>query len=297
MKLSDVSARVGMQVIRDSDFESLGLLFQKAPRLLVCLYDARYIQRELLGNACIAAVVTSTELAPMIPESLGLATAPDPMAAFYAIHDMLFSETDFYGPDFDTVISPGAAVHAGAHVAAKNVRIDSGAVIEVRAVILEGCVIGRRCTIRSGAVLGAEGFEPKQVGGRLQIVRHAGRVTIGDGVEIQSNSVVCRGVHNSLTRIGDETKIAPLVNISHDVSVGKRCRIGASATVLGSATIGDEVWIGPNATVSNQVSVGDGAAVSLGSVVVRDVPAGARVTGNFAIGHKRFLSLFRSSLR
>jgi UDP-3-O-[3-hydroxymyristoyl] glucosamine N-acyltransferase len=67
--------------------------------------------------------------------------------------------------------------------------------------------------------------------------------------------------------------------------------------VLGSARIGDDVWIGPNATISNQVQIGDGAAVSLGSVVVRDVRSGQRVSGNFAVDHRRFLSAFRGMLR
>jgi UDP-3-O-[3-hydroxymyristoyl] glucosamine N-acyltransferase len=297
MRLSEVCARIGVEVIRDSEFESLGLLCHVSPRMLVCLYDPSFIQRELLTNSSIAAVITSTERAPLIPGSLGLGTAPDPVEAFYALHEILVREGGFYWQDFETEISPEAVVHGGAQVAGTNVKIGPGTVVEPNAVILERCLIGRDCRIRSGVVLGAEGFEPKRLGGKFRIVPHAGGVMIGDGVEIQSNSVVCRSVFNSLTQIGDEAKISSLVNISHNVSIGKRCRIGSSAAVLGSATIGDEVWIGPNATISNRVSVGDGAAVSLGSVVVRDVPAGARVSGNFAIDHKRFLSLFRSSLK
>jgi len=297
MKLSEVCARTSARVVRDSEFESLGLLSDVSPRMLVCLYDPSFLKAGLLANSSIAAVITSAELAHLIPESQGLATSPDPAGTFHAVHEILLRETSFYWQDFATEISPAAVVHAGAHVAGKNVKIGAGAVVEPNATVLERCIVGLDCRIRSGAVLGAEGFEPKLLGGQYRIVPHAGGVLLGDGVEIHSNSVVCRSVYNLLTRIGDETKIASLVNISHNVSIGRRCRIGSSAVVLGSARIGDDVWIGPNATISNRVSVGDGAAVSLGSVAVRNVPAGARVSGNFAIDHKRFLSLFRSLLK
>lgn len=297
MKLSEVCARVGLEVVRDSDFESLGLLSHRAPRMLVCAYDPSFIKRELLSNASIAAAITSVDLAPLIPETLGLGIAPDPVEAFYGLHEILLRETNFYWQDFATVISPEAVVHAGAHVASRNVRIGPGTVVEPNAVILERSLIGRECKIRSGVVVGAEGFEPKRIGGKQRVVPHAGSVFIGDGVEIQTNSVVCRSAFNSVTRIGDESVISSLVNISHNVSIGKRCRIGSSAVLLGSSMIGDDVWVGPNATISSRVSVGDGAAVSLGSVVVRDVPAGTRVSGNFAIDHKRFLTVFRSLLK
>jgi UDP-3-O-[3-hydroxymyristoyl] glucosamine N-acyltransferase len=64
--------------------------------------------------------------------------------------------------------------------------------------------------------------------------------------------------------------------------------------LAGSVRLGNDVWIGPNSTISNGVTVGDGAKVSLGAVVTRDVPAGARVTGNFAVDHEKFLGFLKS---
>jgi len=294
MRLSDICSRAGVHVVRDSDFESLGLLSYDCPRMLACLYDPSYISRELLTNRSVAAVITRPELAPRIPAGLGLGTAPDPVAAFYAIHEILLRETSFYWRNFPTEISPSAVIHTGAHLESNNVRIGPGVIVEPGAIILDHCIIGEDSVIRAGAVLGASGFEPVRIGGAVRIVSHAGGVRIGERVEIQSQSVVCRGVFGTFTEIGDDTKVSSLVNISHNVTIGKRCRIASSAVVLGSAGIGDDVWIGPNATISNQVVIGDAAAVSLGAVVVRDVAAGARVSGNFAIDHRRFLSVFRS---
>ncbi len=295
MRLSDICPRAGVQVVRDGDFESLGLLSQHCPRMLVCLHDPKYLQRELLTNPSVAAVITSEQLSPRIPATLGLGTAPDAQTGFYTIHEVLLRETAFYRQDFPNEISPKAVIHPGAHVASKSVRIGPGTVVEPGAVIHEHCIIGQDCVIRAGAVLGAEGFSPKRIRGVMRIVPHAGGVRIGDRVEIQSQSVVCRSVLGGFTEIGDETKISSLANISHSVNIGKRCRIASSAVVLGSARIGDDVWIGPNATISNQIVVGDSATVSLGAVVVRDVAPNARVSGNFAIDHTTFLSIFRSS--
>jgi UDP-3-O-[3-hydroxymyristoyl] glucosamine N-acyltransferase len=101
--------------------------------------------------------------------------------------------TSFYWEDFQSKIASDAYVHPKAHVAPKNVRIASGTVIEANATIHERCIIGSGSIIRSGCVIGGEGFEPKWVGGRHINVPHAGGVLIGDRVES------CR-VHRSRLR-------------------------------------------------------------------------------------------------
>jgi acetyltransferase-like isoleucine patch superfamily enzyme len=297
MRLSELTGIAPFELVRDSEFESLGLLSHDAPRMLVVLYDAKFLRRELLKNDRVACVIAPRELAPAIPGSLGLAVAEDPRGCFYEIHDHLWRHTDFYWSDFDSEISPEARVHAAACVAPRNVRIGRGTVIEPNVTVLEHCLIGEGVVLRAGSVIGAEGFDPKAFGDTVRIIPHAGGVAIRDRVEIQANSVVCRCVFRGFTEIGEDTKISTLVNVSHNVRIGKRCRIASGACLMGSARIGNDVWIGPNATISNQIRVGDGAAVSLGAVVVRDVPAGQRVSGNFAVEHRRFLASFRNLLR
>ena len=88
--------------------------------------------------------------------------------------------------------------------------------------------------------------------------------------------------------------IAGLQLFLNRTKIGRACLLGAHAAITGSVVIGDEVWVGPNATISSALTVGSQAAVSLGSVVTRDVPPGERVSGNFAITHNRFLSFIRS---
>jgi len=296
MTLSEVSPAAPMQVVRDGDFQSLGLLSYSCAYMLVCLHDPKFL-REVLSNPAVSCVVTHQDLASSIPSHLGLAVAADPVTAFYTIHQHLLQNTDFYWSDFASEISPDARIHPSAQVAQRNVRIGPRTCIEEGATVRERTVIGPDCVLRPGVVIGSEGFEPKRIGGRMRNVPHAGGVRIGARVEIQSNSCVACCVFGTFTEIGDETLLSSMVNISHNVSIGKRCRISTSAVVLGSARVGDDVWIGPNSTISNRVRIGDGASVSLGSVVVRDVGPGARVSGNFAIDHRRFMSAFRGMLK
>lgn len=298
MRLSDLPASIGLDVARDAEFDSLGLLSDDAPRMLAGLYDVRFLARECLPNPHIACVITSRHLASAIPERMGLGLADDPKASFYAVHDYLRASTNFYwSDDFESVVSPDARVHPAAWVAPRNVRIGRRAVIEPSAVILERSILGDEVVIRAGTVIGAEGFEPKEIGGAFVIVGHEGGVLIRDRVEIQSGSVVCRAVFNGFTEIGEDSKLGAQVGVSHNVRIGRRCRIAPGAQLTGSVRVGDDVWIGPAATVSSGLRVGDGARVSIGAVVVRDVGAGATVSGNFAMPHKAFLALRRRSLR
>ncbi|MBV8883694.1 MAG: hypothetical protein JO235_06795 [Chroococcidiopsidaceae cyanobacterium CP_BM_RX_35] len=165
-------------------------------------------------------------------------------------------------------------------MAPKNVRIGRGSIVEPNAVILERSIIGEEVVIRSGAVIGGEGFEPKYVNGDHIVVPHAGGVLLHDKVEIQANTHVARNVFGGFTEIGKDTKIDALVQIAHNVSVGCRCEIAASAVIAGSTVIGNDVWIGPNATVSSELQIGNGTFIALGSVVTKDIPDFAMVAGS-----------------
>jgi UDP-3-O-[3-hydroxymyristoyl] glucosamine N-acyltransferase len=124
-------------------------------------------------------------------------------------------------------------------------------------------------------------------------VAHGGGVLLRRGAEVHSNSCVDRAVFGGFTEIGEESVIANLVYVAHNVRVGRRCRVAASAAIGGSTTLGDDVYVGPGASISSEIRVGDGAVVSLGAVVTRHVAAGQRVSGNFAVDHERFIAFMR----
>ena len=270
---------MGLEILRDSEFKSLGLLIHEQDEMLVMFYDEAYLQ-QLLANPAISAVVTTRELAERLPDRLGIGVCPDPLQMFYRIHEHLLRNTDFYGKPFDTVIDPTARVSERAYVAPQNVRIGVRCVIHPGAIILEGSILDEDVIVRSGTVIGGEGFEPKAAGGRHFIVPHAGGVHLSRGVEVLSSSHIAKSVFGGHTKVGYSTKIDVQVHISHNVKIGADCEIAAGAIIGGSTTIGDKVWIGLNATISAGLSVGDQAFIVMGAVVAMNVASGATAMGN-----------------
>ena len=296
MQLSELAKSVSIEIVRDGEFNSLGLLSGRNPSMLACLHDPGKAGAWQSSNN-LSCVITSTSFAASVPDRLGLAVANAPREAFVDAQRFLGSSSEFYGTRFGTEISIDARVHPGAQVAPHNVRIGSGCVVEAGAVILERVTLDEGCIVRAGATVGAEGFHPVPYGDGIVNMPHHGAVFIGKRVDVGANSVVCRSVFNNPTEIGDETVLGPLAYVAHGVTIGARCRIAASARICGSSTIGERVFIGPNAVVSNLIDVGDGAHVSIGSVVVRDVPAGEKVTGHFALEHGRFMEIWTRLFR
>lgn len=295
MRLSELPAAVALTIYRDGTFAALGKTAHALPQMLVFLESRRYLS-QVTGNPNIACVITTADLAASIPEQLGVAVSERPRDAFYAVHDFLAVQTDFYWKDFPTEIAESAVVHPRAYVAPKNVRIGPGTRIEPGAIIMERCLIGKDVIVRAGSALGTEGYEFRHSDGRLKGVIHAGGLRVCDRVEIQANCAVDRPIFGDFSVIGEDTKFDNLVHVGHRVKIGQRCMLVAGAVIGGNVTIGDDVWIGPRAVISSGLKVGDRAFVTLGSVVVADVPAGQKVTGFFAIDHYRFLDFMKLAM-
>jgi UDP-3-O-[3-hydroxymyristoyl] glucosamine N-acyltransferase len=109
-------------------------------------------------------------------------------------------------------------------------------------------------------------------------VPQIGRVIIQDGVEIGANTTIDRGGSRD-TVIGEGSKIDNLVQIGHNVEIGRHCVVVAQTGISGSVTLGDFVVLGARVGVNNHVVIGEGAQIAAVSVVNDDVPAGARWGG------------------
>ncbi|HUR30220.1 MAG TPA: UDP-3-O-(3-hydroxymyristoyl)glucosamine N-acyltransferase [Saprospiraceae bacterium] len=139
--------------------------------------------------------------------------------------------------------------------------------------------IGHRCILHANAVIGCDGFgyRPDEEG-HFHKINHVGNVIIEDDVEIGANTVIDRGTL-SMTRIGMGSKIDNLVQIAHNVTIGKHTVIAAQAGIAGSTSVGDFVKIGGQAGIGGHIHVADRIEIQGQSGVH---------TGKFAEGSKLF---------
>lgn len=174
----------------------------------------------------------------------------------------------------DAVIGAGAAVGPG-------VRIGRGSVVSPSVTIINA-LLGDRVVLHPGVRIGQDGFGFIPGGTGHLKVPHTGRVIIQDDVEIGANSTVDRG-SNRDTVLGEGTKVDNLVQIGHNVLIGRHCLIAGNVGISGSATIGDFVMIGGGVGVRDNVTIGSGAKIAGASQVGSDVPAGETWGGYPAI--------------
>lgn len=171
----------------------------------------------------------------------------------------------------NVVIGSGAVVGAGA-------RIGDGTVLMARSSVERRVIIGRDCVIHSGAVIGSDGFGfvRDETGAHVKVPQ-LGNVRLGDGVEVGANSAIDRGALDD-TIIEDGVKIDNLVQIGHNVRIGKHTVICGCVGIAGSVVIGKNCNIGGGAGIAGHLSIGDGASVAARSEVTREVPAGEVVS-------------------
>ena len=134
-------------------------------------------------------------------------------------------------------------------------------------------LIGDRVQISAGAVIGEAGFGAVPGPGGLVDVPQLGRVIIQDGVTIGVNTTIDRGAFED-TMIGESTKIDNLVQIAHNVRVGRNCVMAAFTGIAGSVVIGDGAQFGGRAGIADHINIGAGARIAAAAGVMHDIPAG-----------------------
>jgi UDP-3-O-[3-hydroxymyristoyl] glucosamine N-acyltransferase len=223
------------------------------------------------------------------PAPAGAIGVKDPKAAFAAVARMLHRErtAEDGGPapqiGADAVIHPsaivspgtelGRGVRIGPHVViGPGVIIGAGSVIDANAVII-CAIVGASARIGSGSVVGAPGFGFAPGPGGIARMPQLGRVLIGDRVEVGANSTIDRGALGD-TVIGAGTKIDNLVQIAHNVRLGRDCLIASQVGIAGSTIVGDRVMFGGQAGIADHLTIGDDARIAARAGLMRDVPAG-----------------------
>ncbi|AIT09777.1 UDP-3-O-(3-hydroxymyristoyl) glucosamine N-acyltransferase [Candidatus Francisella endociliophora] len=162
--------------------------------------------------------------------------------------------------------------------------IGTNCIIWPSVTIRDRTVIGHFCRLYSNCSIGTDGFgyRPSEDGKSIVRIPHIGNVVIGSFVDIGSNTCIDNAKYGS-TIIGDYTKIDNLVQIGHNVIIGKGCMICGQAGISGSVNIGDGVIIAGNAGVKDHVNIGSGARVGGKAGVMHDIPAGESHMGYPAV--------------
>jgi UDP-3-O-[3-hydroxymyristoyl] glucosamine N-acyltransferase len=310
ISLRDVVALTGAEPAAGADLDRMigGIApVEAAGPADICYADgARYLQsaKRTQAGACFVAAKN----ADMIPAGTVTLVTADPHRALALVTAELYPAAMRPLPVITTEgvaatavvdpsarLEPGVLVEAGA-VIGRAAEIGRDSLIGPNAVIGPSVKIGRNSVIAAGATvvhaligdnviihpgvhIGQDGFGfVPSSNGHLKVPQ-IGRVVIQDNVEIGAATTIDRGANRD-TVIGEGTKIDNMVQIGHNVTVGRRCLIVAQVGISGSATIGDFVVIGGQAGINGHITIGTGAQIAAVSAVHRDVPAGAKWGGS-----------------
>jgi UDP-3-O-[3-hydroxymyristoyl] glucosamine N-acyltransferase len=310
-------ARAGADL--DRRINAIAPLDRAAPSELSFLDSPKYVP--LAGTTAAGACLTTQRFVDALPSRVSVLTVRDPYRAFVEVARALFPDALRPSSLFEAGGLAAGARHPGAHVhpsarLENGVTVDPGAVIGAGAEIGSGTVIGAgaiigaqvrigrdcaigpnaaivhaligdRVIIHSGCAIGQDGFGFVRGPRGARKVPQIGRVIIQDDVEIGANSAVDRGAIRD-TVIGEGSKIDNLVQIAHNVSIGRHCLLAAHIGISGSSTLEDGVIMGGQAGVADHLTIGAGAMIAAQTGLMNDVPAGGRWAGTPARSAKQW---------
>ena len=302
-ELTGAQVRSGAQL--DLLITNIAPLDRAGPHDLSFLDNAKYV--DALMASSVGACLMANRFAAQAPTALNVLTVKEPFHAFVEVARKLFPEALRPGSLFESQgVAAGATVHPLAQLE-NGVIVDPGAVIGPRAAIGAGTVIGattvigpdvqigRHCSIGPGASVthtligdnvilhpgcrvGQDGFR-YQMGARGHIkVPQLGRVIIQDHVEIGAGTTIDRGAGGD-TVIGEGAKIDNLVQVGHNVTVGRNSIIVAQCGLSGSVVLGANTVLGGQVGIADHLTIGEGAMIGAKSGVSANVPAGGKWMG------------------
>lgn len=263
------------------------------------LDNKKYIEQFRASHA--GACVVRPEIVEHAPKAMALLVTDEPYLVYARIAQMFYPRAvrksgiseravvaasaqigDGAYIDTGAVIADRAEIGARVHIGANSVVGEAcviGADTFVDAnVTLSHCLIGARVTVFPGVRIGQDGFGFARSSTGAVKVPQLGRVIIEDDVEIGANTTIDRGAGPD-TVIGAGTMIDNLVQIAHNVRIGKHCVIAAQVGISGSTELGNGVAIGGQAGFAGHIRIGDGAQIAGKSGVFRNVIPGTKVGG------------------
>ncbi|WP_018045020.1 UDP-3-O-(3-hydroxymyristoyl)glucosamine N-acyltransferase [Methylobacterium sp. 88A] len=309
LSLGDIAGAAGISLPEGADPGAMvggaSPLETAGPGDLAYMDNVRY--GDVLAQTKALACLVSPRFAAKVPPTTVALVTRDPYRVYAGLLARFHPEAMRPHSQFATEgVSPGAHVHPKARledgvivdpgaVIGPGAEIGSGTIIGPNAVIGPNVRIGRDCSIGAGVTLayalvgnrvilhpgariGQDGFGfAMGPGGHLKVPQ-TGRVIVQDDVEIGANTTIDRGAGRD-TVIGEGTKIDNLVQIAHNVVIGRHCVIVSGVGISGSTTLEDYVVLGGQVGVVGHLRIGMGSQIAGSSNVNRDVPPGSRWGG------------------
>jgi UDP-3-O-[3-hydroxymyristoyl] glucosamine N-acyltransferase len=311
--LSDLACAIQADLLRPELCDGKRLsgvapLQTATPDQVSVLHNPRYAVE--LEQTRAGVVIVKHSFGPRVPASSAALLVADPHEAWARIA-LLFHPSPRPVPGIhpSAVIDPAAIVDATAEIGPNVViaaraeigagcQIGAGAVIGPGVVMGPGCrvgalasishaLLGARVYIYPGARVGQEGFGFAITKSGFLTVPQLGRVILQDDVEIGANATVDRGASHD-TVIGAGTRIDNLVQLGHNVQLGRNCLMAAQSGMSGSSVLGDFVQIGAQAGLTGHLTVGDKARIGAQAGVMSDVAAETAIVGSPAMPIKEF---------
>ena len=189
------------------------------------------------------------------------------------------------GVHASAVVHEHAQVHPTAHIGPLCV-VERGAVIgahtqlKSRVTVGERCILGERCIVHPGVVIGADGFGFAREGGEWVKIEQLGAVRIGSDVEIGANTCIDRGALGD-TVIEDGVKLDNLIQIAHNVHIGRHTAMAGCSAVAGSTKIGAHCTIAGAASIVGHLQLADNVHISTNTVVTHSIFRPGQYTGFF----------------
>lgn len=314
-RLGEIAAAAGAAVAGDADrlFTDVAPLDLAGPTDVAYLEGRRHIAA--LKQTRAGAVLVASGAEGAVPDGCIALLCETPQLAYARVAAMFHPRPAAVpGIHPSAVVAPDAVLGEGCEVGPHAVigagaEIGPACIIGPHAVVGPGCVLGAGSVLRThasllhciagaavvlneGARVGNEGFGfVTTKAGEHVTVPQLGRVILGDGVEIGANSCVDRGAGGD-TVLGAGTRLDNLVQIGHNVKMGRGCVIVAQAGIAGSAELGDFVVIAAQAGLVGHIKIGAQARVGAQAGVMNDVPPGTDVVGSPAWPARETLRAF-----
>ena len=304
--LGDISRRLDGELIGDpaAVVTRIGTLEAADAHTISFLSNPRY-QAQLARSAAACVIVGPAQREAAVARGAAIVCV-DPYLAFARLTQWWAAQSrpvPAAGVHRSAVVEEGARIAAGASIGAfafvgagavvdegavigSHVHIGAGAAVGERSwlkahvTLSDACRIGRRAIVHSGAVIGADGFGFASHQGQWEKIEQLGAVVIGDDVEIGANTCIDRGALED-TVLEDGVKLDNLVQIGHNVRIGKHTAFAGCVGVAGSARIGAHCTAGGGAIILGHLEIVDHVHITAATVISRSILKPGQYSGMF----------------